>query len=200
MCPLSLCWSMSTLYWIALALAWKPDQMGGFCSHIRMAILARFLYGAKPWKWSITIEHHNRICDTLVQCEWVFAGPWWKWINRSEDWKSSTEMEVNIQEWGLGFSLANPIRVNSDKRHGLKSSDSAWNEIATRDNLPRPNWDSDGKADNKQQAVINTDTKRFKIQSGDMGHPSPPGRASTMFDVCERLSLFLCHWCPCYTG
>ena len=50
------------------------------------------------------------------------------------------------------------------------------NEITTRDNLPRPNCDSDGKADNKQQAFINTDTRRFKIQMGDMG-PSP-GRAS----------------------
>ena len=40
-----------------------------------------------------------------------------------------------------------------------------------RDNLPLPNCDSDGKADNKQQAFINTDTRRFKIQTGDMGPP-----------------------------
>ena len=50
------------------------------------------------------------------------------------------------------------------------------NEIATRDNLPRPNCDSDGKADNKRQAFINTNTRHFIIQMGDMG-PSP-GRAS----------------------
>ena len=43
----------------------------------------------------------------------------------------------------------------------------------TRDNLPQPNWDSDGKADNKQQAFINTDTIRFTIQTGDMGPPPP---------------------------
>jgi len=55
-----------------------------------------------------------------------------------------------------------PARVNSDKRHGPKSNDSALNEIATRDNLPRPNCDSDGKADNKRQAFINTDTRRFR--------------------------------------
>ena len=47
------------------------------------------------------------------------------------------------------------------------------NEIATRDNLPWPNCDSDGKADNKGQAFINTDRRRFKIQ-GDMGPPPPP--------------------------
>ena len=49
-------------------------------------------------------------------------------------------------------------RVNFDKRHGPKRSDSAQNEIATRDNLPRPNCDSDSKADNKRQAFIYTDT------------------------------------------
>ena len=38
----------------------------------------------------------------------------------------------------------------------------------------RPNCDSDGKADNKRQAFINTDTRRFKIQMGDMGPPPPP--------------------------
>ena len=53
-----------------------------------------------------------------------------------------------------------------------KSSDSTYNEIVTRDNLPRPNCDSDGKADNKRQAFIITDTRRFKIQTGDM--PPPP--------------------------
>ena len=49
----------------------------------------------------------------------------------------------------------------------------------TRDKPPRPNCDSDGKADNKRQAFINTDTSCFKIQMGDMAPPSPPpGRAS----------------------
>ena len=43
----------------------------------------------------------------------------------------------------------------------------------TRDNLPWPNCDSDGKADNKRQALINTDMRRFKIQMGDMGPPPP---------------------------
>ena len=67
-----------------------------------------------------------------------------------------------------------PARVNSDKRHGPKSSDSADNEIATRDNLPRANCDSDDKADNKRQAFLNTDTRRFKTLTGDMGPPLPP--------------------------
>ena len=78
------------------------------------------------------------------------------------------------------FSPRGPARVNSDKRHGPKCSDSVWNEIATRDNLLRPNCDSDGKADNKPQAFINTTTRSFKIQTGDMsGTPPPPGRASS---------------------
>ena len=64
-------------------------------------------------------------------------------------------------------------RVNSDKRHGPKCSDSVENEIATTDNLLWPNCDSDGKANNKQQALINTDMRRFKIQTGDMGPPTP---------------------------
>ena len=38
---------------------------------------------------------------------------------------------------------------------------------------PRPNCDSDSKADNKRQAFINTDTRRFKIQTGDVGPPPP---------------------------
>ena len=53
----------------------------------------------------------------------------------------------------------------------------------TRDNLPRPNCDSDGKADNKRQAFINTDTRRFKIQMGYMDPPPPPGRASVIINV-----------------
>ena len=48
------------------------------------------------------------------------------------------------------------------------------NEIVTRDNLPRPNCNSDGKADNKQQAFINTDTRHFRIQTGDVGPPPTP--------------------------
>ena len=47
-----------------------------------------------------------------------------------------------------------------------------------QENLPRPNCDSDGKANNKQQAFINTDTRSFKIQMGNMG--PPPGRASSV--------------------
>ena len=43
--------------------------------------------------------------------------------------------------------------------------------------LPQPNCDSDGKADNKQQAFINTDTRRFKIQTATWD--PPPGRALT---------------------
>ena len=73
------------------------------------------------------------------------------------------------------YSLeAQPARVNSDKRHGPRQR-VKWNP--TRDNLPRPNCDRDGKADNKRQAFINTDTRRFKIQMADMD-PPPPGRAS----------------------
>ena len=64
--------------------------------------------------------------------------------------------------------MRGPARVNSDKRHGPKSSNSALNETATRDNLPWQNCDSDSKAnpnpDNKRQAFLNTDTRRFKIQ------------------------------------
>ena len=37
--------------------------------------------------------------------------------------------------------------------------------------LPWPNCVSDGKAHNKRQVFINTDTRRFKIQTGDMGPP-----------------------------
>ena len=40
-----------------------------------------------------------------------------------------------------------------------------------RVNLLRPNCNSDGTADDKQQAFINTDTRRFKIQTGDMDPP-----------------------------
>ena len=47
----------------------------------------------------------------------------------------------------------------------------SWQEMIIL--LPRPNCNSDGKADNKQQAFINTDTRRFKIQMGDMGPPPP---------------------------
>ena len=46
--------------------------------------------------------------------------------------------------------------------------------IATRGNLSRPNCESDGKADNKRQAFINTDMRRFKIQTGDKASPPPP--------------------------
>ena len=45
--------------------------------------------------------------------------------------------------------LRGPARVNSDKRHDPKSSDKAENEMATSDNLPLPNCDSDGKAENR---------------------------------------------------
>ena len=39
-------------------------------------------------------------------------------------------------------------------------------------------------ADNKRQAFINTDTRRFKIQTGDMGPPpSPAGPLKTFHQV-----------------
>ena len=83
-------------------------------------------------------------------------------------WKLK-EMTKNLGvEWGLA-------RVNSDKRDGPKSSDSALNEIATTDNLPRPNCNSDGKVGNKQQAFINTHTRRFQIQMGNMRPPPLAG-------------------------
>ena len=47
----------------------------------------------------------------------------------------------------------------------------------SRDNFPRPNCDGHGKADNKRQTFTNTNTRRVKIQTGDMGPPLP-GRAS----------------------
>ena len=49
----------------------------------------------------------------------------------------------------------------------------AYKMKSRRDNLPRPNCDGDGKADNKRQAFINSDTRRFKIQMGDMDPPPP---------------------------
>jgi len=54
----------------------------------------------------------------------------------------------------------------------------------TRDNLPRPSCGSDGKANNKWQAFINTDTRRFKIQTGDMDPPRR-GRASYINSIFE---------------
>ena len=60
-----------------------------------------------------------------------------------------------------------------------------------RDSFLRPNCDSDGKADNKRQAFINTDTRRFKFQMGDMGPPPPtPGRASDIIELLIR--YFVC--------
>ena len=70
----------------------------------------------------------------------------------------------------LVMSLKRPCQ-GSDMQYGPKRSDSVQNEIATRDKLPRPNCDSDGKADNKRQALINTNMRCFKIQTGDMGPP-----------------------------
>ena len=59
----------------------------------------------------------------------------------------------------------------------------------TRDNLPRPNYNIDGKADNKQQALFyNTNTRRFKIQTGDMGHP--PGRTSLYLQYLAEFILW----------
>ena len=49
----------------------------------------------------------------------------------------------------------------------------AYKLKSRRDNLPRPNCDGDGKADNKRQAFINSDTRCFKIQTGDMDPPPP---------------------------
>ena len=48
-----------------------------------------------------------------------------------------------------------------------------------RDSFLRPNCNSDGKADNKRQAFVNTDTRRFKIQTGDMDPPPPAGPLHT---------------------
>ena len=50
----------------------------------------------------------------------------------------------------------------------------------TRDNLPLPNCDSDSKADNKRQAFINTDMRRFKIPTGDKGPPPLAGPQQTI--------------------
>ena len=62
--------------------------------------------------------------------------------------------------------------------------------MATRDNLPQPNCDSDGKADNKRQAFINTDTRRFKIQMGNIIDPPPsPSRASLAYEQ-KTMDLF----------
>ena len=80
------------------------------------------------------------------------------------------------------FCTWGPARVNSDKWHGPKSSDSASNEIATRDNLPRPN------CDNKRQALITTDTRRFKIQTGNMG---PPFLAGPLYIIVTKVYYVL---------
>ena len=53
--------------------------------------------------------------------------------------------------------------------HKMKS----WQETTSLSQIS-----TDGKADNKRQALINTDTRRFKIQTGDMDPPPPLGRAS----------------------
>ena len=82
---------------------------------------------------------------------------------------------ILISDNGSIYKEKGPARVNSDKRHGPKSSNGTQNEIATRDNLPQPNCDNDGKADNKRQAFINTDTRHFKIQKGDIGTPPLAG-------------------------
>ena len=70
--------------------------------------------------------------------------------------------------------------------------------MATRDNLPRPNCDSDCKADNKGQAFINTDTRRFKIQMDDMGPPlAGPQCSINIIAVCEAfyIDIFLYPGC-----
>ena len=85
-------------------------------------------------------------------------------LRANEDTAPQSRKILQTFVWGLA-------RVNFDMRHGPKSSDNAQNEIATRDNLPRPNCDSDSKAGNKRQAFINTDTGGFNIQTGDMGPP-----------------------------
>ena len=45
---------------------------------------------------------------------------------------------------------------------------------------------ADGKADNKRQALINTDTRRFKIQTGNMDTPPPPW---------QGLIFWASYWC-----
>ena len=61
----------------------------------------------------------------------------------------------------------------------------ARDEIVTRDNLPRPNCNSDGKANNKRQAFINTDTMtrdilKFRWVSWDL---PPAGKASYIIEL-----------------
>ena len=71
----------------------------------------------------------------------------------------------------LVMSLKRPCQGKFRQAIWPKKERQRANEIATRDNLPWPNYDCDGKADNKRQALINTNMRCFKIQTGDMGPP-----------------------------
>ena len=82
-----------------------------------------------------------------------------------------------------------PARVNSDKRHGPKSSDSARNEIVTRDNLPWPNCDSDGKADNKSDKHLQTLTRDVSKFRGWHGTPPPTGPPNSVSYPLIKLSI-----------
>ena len=68
-----------------------------------------------------------------------------------------------------------------------------------RDNLRQPNCDIDGKANNKQQAFVNTDMRCFKIQTGDMGPPlAGPQCSINIIAVCEAfyIYIFCIPWLP----
>ena len=51
------------------------------------------------------------------------------------------------------------LKVATARKMKLRQGTTSLGQIAT--------------ADNKRQAFINTDTRRFKIQTGDMGPPPP---------------------------
>ena len=54
------------------------------------------------------------------------------------------------------------LKVATARKMKLRQGTTSLGQIAT--------------ADNKRQAFINTDTRRFKIQTGDMGPPPPSPR------------------------
>ena len=73
--------------------------------------------------------------------------------------------------------IRGPARVNSDKRHGPKISDSTTKMKSRQETTSLGQIVTvTEKPTISDKHFMNTDTRRFKIQTGDMG--APPGRAS----------------------
>ena len=73
--------------------------------------------------------------------------------------------------------IRGPARVNSDKRHGPKIRDSTTKMKSRQETTSLGQIVTvTEKPTISDKHFMNTDTRRFKIQTGDMG--APPGRAS----------------------